>query len=38
LLFSMWREHHQADKVLTGAIHVQPTNDSRSHAPEGVMA
>ena len=38
LLFSMWSEHHQADKVVTGALDMAPANDSRSHQPQGAMA
>jgi hypothetical protein len=38
LLYSMWREHHQEEKVVTGVSSVKPANDKHSQHPQGVMA
>jgi hypothetical protein len=38
LLYSMWREHHQAEKIMTGVSTVKPANDNHNTPPQGVMA
>jgi hypothetical protein len=38
LLFKMWQEHHQDEKIITGVSAVKPANDSHSNAPQGAMA
>jgi hypothetical protein len=38
MLFTMWREHHQAEKIVAGATDLNTANDSHSNHPQGVMA
>jgi hypothetical protein len=38
LLFKVWQEQHQAEKIVTGVSAPRPANDSHSSAPQGAMA
>ena len=38
MLFTMWREHHQAEKIVAGATDLNRANDSHNNHPQGVMA
>ena len=38
MLFTLWREHHQAEKIVTGAVDLNSANDSHSNHPQGAMA
>ena len=38
MLFTLWREHHQAEKILAGTADLNSANDSHSNHPQGAMA
>ena len=37
-LFKMWREHHQAEKIMTGNAVLPTANEGHSNHPQGAMA
>jgi len=38
MLFKMWREHHQAEKIMTGNAALPIANEGHSNHPQGAMA